>query len=159
GWQRFWRLEVPFAMPSLIWNTMMSVSGGWFFVVAAEYITVLGRDQGQALPGVGSYIRLAIAEADVPAMVYAAITLLVLVLVYAQLTFRPTVAWTEKFKFEESEAQETPQSWMLDLLQQAHFVQRLAAVPKPVFETLWLATSLRDKPSKPLATVSASGRR
>ncbi len=71
GWQKFWKLEVPFATPSLLWNTMMSVSGGWFFVVASEVISVVGRDKSQFLPGIGAYIGRAIQDANIPAMVYA----------------------------------------------------------------------------------------
>ena len=66
GWQRFWRLDVPFAMPGLIWNTMMSMSGGWFFVVASEAITV--GDTTVTLPGIGSYVALAIKQQNLPAI-------------------------------------------------------------------------------------------
>jgi NitT/TauT family transport system permease protein len=152
GWQKFWKLEVPYATPGLLWNTMMSVSGGWFFVVASEFISVVGRDNGQALPGVGSYIRRATDEANVGAMALAAVTVFALVLVYDQLFFRPIVAWSEKFKFEQSASQEMPRSWMLSLLRQARLVQRVASLPAPLFERLSLATSLRDRPSKPMAT-------
>ncbi|WP_322494512.1 ABC transporter permease [Chloroflexus sp.] len=127
-WKKFWKLEVPFALPSLIWNTMMSVSGGWFFVVASEVIAVVGRDNDQYLPGVGSYIAVAIEQADVAAMVYAGLTLLIIILIYDQLVFRPIVAWAEKFKFEQSEAQEVAQSWMLRLLQRSGFAGSLSAI-------------------------------
>lgn len=127
-WKKFWKLEVPFAMPGLIWNTMMSVSGGWFFVVASEVIAVVGRDNDQYLPGVGSYIALAIEQANITAMVYAGLTLLIIILIYDQLIFRPIVAWSEKFKFEQSEAQEVAQSWMLRLLQRSGFASSLNAV-------------------------------
>jgi NitT/TauT family transport system permease protein len=149
GWQKFWKLEVPFGIPPLIWNTMMSVSGGWFFVVASEAITVVGRDNKQELPGVGSYIARAIQESNVPAMVFAAITLFVLVLLYDQVFFRPIVAWADKFKYEQSQSQDEPQSWMLTLLQRSRFVHWLTALPSPLFDRLWLATSRRDRPGKP----------
>ncbi|MCS6882555.1 MAG: ABC transporter permease subunit [Oscillochloridaceae bacterium] len=127
-WKKFWKLEAPFAMPSLIWNTMMSVSGGWFFVVASEVISVVGRDNDQYLPGVGSYIALAIEQANVAAMVYAGLTLLIIILIYDQLIFRPIVAWAEKFKVEQSEAQEVAQSWMLRLWQRSGFAGNLNAI-------------------------------
>jgi NitT/TauT family transport system permease protein len=146
SWQKFWRLEAPFAMPGLIWNTMMSVSGGWFFVVAAEVIAVVGRDQKQMLPGIGSYIDLAIQQANVPAMIAAGVTLLALVLIYDQLFFRPIVAWADRFKFEFSESEHAPQSWMLDLLRRARFTQRVASAPSGLFDRLSLATSRRDRP-------------
>lgn len=135
-WKKFWKLEVPFAMPSLIWNTMMSASGGWFFVVASEVIAVVGRDNDQYLPGVGSYIALAIEQADLGSMVYAALTLLIIILIYDQLIFRPIVAWAEKFKFEQSEAQETAQSWMLRLLKRSGFAASVGALPGRVLRLL-----------------------
>lgn len=147
-WQRFWKLDVPHAMPGLIWNTMMSVSGGWFFVVASEVISVAGRDKSQFLPGVGSYVALAIQRADVRAMVLAGITVLVLVLLYDQLFFRPLVAWSEKFKLELSEGQGTPQSWVLTALQRARFAGRIARLPAPIWEWAWLKTALGSRPGR-----------
>jgi NitT/TauT family transport system permease protein len=158
-WQKFWRLEVPFAMPALVWNTMMSVSGGWFFVVAAEVITVIGRDRQQSLPGIGSYIALAIDEADKRAMIYAAVSLLVIIIVYDQLFFRPIVAWAEKFKFEQSMSQETAHSWVLTMLQRSRLMPRLAALPAPVLDRISLATSRRARPVKSPKEASALGRR
>src|SRR6202044_3613647 len=87
GWQRFWRLEVPFAMPGLVWNMMMSMSGGWFFVVASEAITV-GKVTF-ALPGVGSYVSLAIQDRNLPAVGWAILAMTVTILAYDQLLFRP----------------------------------------------------------------------
>lgn len=115
AWQRFWKLDVPYATPGLVWNTMMSVSGGWFFVVAAEVIAVVGRDQDQYLPGIGAYIAVAVEQANVAAMVAAGVTLLILVVLYDQLVFRPIVAWAEKFRFEQSESEDVASSWMLTL--------------------------------------------
>lgn len=156
-WQRFWKLDVPYAMPGLVWNTMMSVSGGWFFVVASEVISVVGRDHPQFLPGVGSYVALAIQQADVRAMVYAGITVLVLVLLYDQLFFRPLVAWSEKFKIELSQGQDIPHSWVLTALQRARFAGRIARLPVPLWEWLWLKTALKNRPirvrePRPLST-------
>ena len=150
SWQKFWKLEVPFAMPALVWNTMMSVSGGWFFVVASEVISVVGRDSDQALPGVGAYMSRAIEEANLAAMVYAGITLLVLVLIYDQLIFRPIVAWAEKFKFEQAAAEARPRSWALALLRRSLLLRWLTALPAPLGERLSLATSRRDRPGKPV---------
>ena len=150
GWQKFWKLEVPFATPSLLWNTMMSVSGGWFFVVASEVISVVGRSHAQFLPGIGAYIGRAIQEANVPAMVYAGVTLLIIVLLYDQLLFRPVVAWAEKFKFEQSASADTAQSWMLTLMQRARLVQTLGNLPAAGWERLSLATSRRNRPGRPL---------
>ena len=104
GWQKFWQLEAPFAMPGLIWNTMMSMSGGWFFVVASEAITV--GDTTIALPGVGSYIAKANNEGNWQAIGAAVLTMGVVILLYDQLLFRPIVAWAAKFRVELSESQE-----------------------------------------------------
>ena len=91
GWARFWRIEVPFAMPALIWNMMMSMSGGWFFLVLSEAVNV--GNTSFALPGVGSYIALAIAERNIPAIFWAIGAMLVVILIFDQLIFRPLVAW------------------------------------------------------------------
>jgi NitT/TauT family transport system permease protein len=117
GWQKFWRLEVPFAMPGLIWNTMMSMSGGWFFVVASEAISV--GDQTITLPGIGSYVAMAIDHRDLAAVGWAVLAMLLVILAYDQLLFRPLVAWGEKFRFEQSAAQTVSRSWLLTLLQRA----------------------------------------
>ena len=99
-WMRFWQLEVPFALPALIWNMMMSMSGGWFFVVASEAISV--SNQNIKLPGIGSYIALAIEQRDLHAIGWAIGAMLIGVMLYDQLFFRPLLAWADKFRFEES---------------------------------------------------------
>ena len=96
GWQRFWRLEVPFAMPGLVWNTMMSMSGGWFFVVASEAITV--GNTTIALPGIGSYVARAIKDQNLAAIGWAVLAMLLVIILYDQLLFRPLVAWSDKFR-------------------------------------------------------------
>ena len=100
GWQKFWQLEAPFAMPGLIWNTMMSMSGGWFFVVASEAITV--GDTTITLPGVGSYIAKANNEGDWARSSPPSLTMAIVILLYDQLLFRPIVAWAAKFRVELS---------------------------------------------------------
>jgi NitT/TauT family transport system permease protein len=131
GWQKFWQLEAPFAMPGLIWNTMMSMSGGWFFVVASEAITV--GDTTITLPGVGSYIAKANNAGDWSAIGAAIVTMAIVILLYDQLLFRPIVAWADKFRVELSASQETSSSWVLNILQRTHWV-RLAS--QPVFVAL-----------------------
>lgn len=123
GWQRFWRLDVPFAMPGLIWNTMMSMSGGWFFVVASEAITV--GDTTVTLPGVGSYVALAIKEQNLAAIGYAILTMFLVILAYDQLLFRPVVAWADKFRFEQTASATAPESWMLDLFRRTRALRAL----------------------------------
>ncbi len=123
GWQRFWRLEVPFAMPSLVWNTMMSMSGGWFFVVASEAISV--GNTTIALPGIGSYLALAIEQKSLTAVAWAALTMLVVILIYDQLLFRPLVAWSDKFHVEQSAGASAPRSWFLDAARRTRLFQVL----------------------------------
>ena len=125
GWQRFWRLEVPFSMPGLVWNTMMSMSGGWFFVVASEAITV--GDTTVTLPGVGAYVATAIDHRDLAAVAWSVMAMLVIILLYDQLLFRPLVAWAEKFRFEQSAGGPAPRSWVLEVAKRAHLFQRLIA--------------------------------
>ena len=114
---RFWRLEVPFAMPPLIWNMMMSMSGGWFFVVASEAISV--GNTTVTLPGVGSYIALAIEQRDLGAIGWAIGTMLVVILIYDQLLFRPLVAWADRFRFEQEAGVAPPRSWVLTMLRRS----------------------------------------
>jgi NitT/TauT family transport system permease protein len=121
AWQRFWRLEVPFAMPGLVWNTMMSMSGGWFFVVAAEAITV--GDTTIKLPGIGSYVALALEQRDIVAVGWAILAMLVVILAYDQLLFRPLVAWSAKFRFETTATANAPDPWLLSLLRRTHLLR------------------------------------
>ena len=136
GWQRFWRLDVPFAMPGLIWNTMMSMSGGWFFVVASEAITV--GDTTVTLPGIGSYVALAIKEQNLPAIGYAILAMFLVIIAYDQLLFRPVVAWADKFRFEQTASATAPTSWMLDLFRRTRALRALtypfAALNRVVLE-------------------------
>lgn len=127
-WQRFWRLEVPFAMPGLLWNMMMSMSGGWFFVVASEAISVSGHDI--RLPGIGSYIAVAIQQQNLPAIGWAILAMLLGIVIYDQFLFRPLVAWADRFRFETLAQDTVPESWLLDLLRRSawvHAVLKLTA--------------------------------
>lgn len=124
-WQRFWRLELPFAMPGLLWNMMMSMSGGWFFLVAAEAISVAGQDI--KLPGIGSYIAVAIEQRDIMAVGWAVLAMFVGIMIYDQLFFRPLLAWADKFRFEENLGNEPRQhSWVLDWGRRSRLTRTLA---------------------------------
>lgn len=125
AWQKFWKIEVPFAMPGLIWNMMLSMSGSWVFLVAAESISV--ANQHITLPGVGSYIALAVQQADKTAIFYVILEMLVVIALYDQLLFRPLVAWAQKFKAEEAMDEIEPESWVLNLFQRARFFQFIGA--------------------------------
>ncbi len=123
SWQRFWRLEVPFSMPGLVWNAMMSMSGGWFFVVASEAISV--GHTTIALPGIGSYVALAIEQRNLPAIGLAVAAMLAVILVYDQLLFRPLVAWSDKFRVELSAGEPAPRSWVLVAAHRTRIASRL----------------------------------
>jgi NitT/TauT family transport system permease protein len=124
GWARFWRIEVPFGMPSLVWNMMMSMSGSWFFVVASEAISVGNRTI--TLPGIGSYIALAIADQNLRAIFWAIAAMAIVILIYDQLLFKPLVAWADRFRFDQETIEEAPQSWMLTVLRRSELMDLIA---------------------------------
>jgi NitT/TauT family transport system permease protein len=120
-WMRFWQLEVPFGLPALVWNMMMSMSGGWFFVVASESISV--GHTTVALPGVGSYIALAIEKKNLVAIGWAIGAMLLVILVYDQLLFRPLVAWVDRFRVEQEPGVRVPESWALTMMRRSRLIQ------------------------------------
>ena len=153
GWQRFWRLDLPFSMPGLLWNMMMSMSGGWFFVVASEAISV--SNQNIKLPGIGSYIALAIEQQNIQAIGWAIGAMLIGILLYDQLFFRPLVAWADKFRFEESSSATAQDSWMLTWLHRTSWVDAiikklgsLLQITFVLFRRSYDGTSIRARPSQ-----------
>jgi len=140
-WMRFWRVEAPFGMPQLIWNMMMSMSGSWFFVVASEAISV--GNTTVTLPGIGSYIALAIEHRDLAAVCWAIGTMLVVILIYDQVLFRPLVAWADRFRFEQEPGVPPPQSWAFDVLRRSRIIERL----REQVSALW-RSSLRWRRSR-----------
>ncbi|MCP1470686.1 NitT/TauT family transport system permease protein [Sphingobium sp. OAS761] len=123
--RRFLRLDLPFATPALVWNMMMSMSGGWFFVVASEAITV--GNTTVTLPGIGSWLALAIAQRDFTAIGWAVGAMAVVILLYDQFIFRPVVAWADRFRFEQTASSERPQSWAYDLFRRTRLLPLLFA--------------------------------
>ncbi len=121
AWQRFWRIEVPFAMPGLLWNMMLSMSGCWLFIVASEAISV--ANQHISLPGIGSYLNLAITQANISAVGYAIITMLIIIFCYDQLLFRPLLTWAEKFRTEDTAQEKITPSWIISLLHRTRLFQ------------------------------------
>lgn len=126
AWQRFWRVDVPNAMPGLIWNSMMSMSASWFFVVASEAITVANKNI--TLPGIGSYIAAALPNADLHAVGYAIIAMLIVILAYDQLMFRPLNQWMERFRAEESDDVGRTQPWIISLFEHTRLMRNMGVL-------------------------------
>ena len=147
AWMKFWRLEVPFAIPGLVWNMMMSMSGGWFFVVASEAISV--GNTTVTLPGIGSYIAIAIEKRDLAAVYFAIGTMAIVILIYDQLLFRPLVTWADRFRPEQQPGVEPPRSWVLTVFQRSTLI-RIGLKPlKGLWEsTFKLAATLPAAPAK-----------
>ncbi|MDQ7981602.1 ABC transporter permease subunit [Paraburkholderia sp. SARCC-3016] len=157
SWQRFWKLEVPFSMPGLVWNMMMSMSGGWFFVVASEAITV--GNHTLVLPGVGAYLAQAIGQKNVAAVGWAIVAMTVVIFAYDQFLFRPLVAWSDKFRTETTRSSSAPQSWLLDLIRSTRLVHRML-VPAGVLLANAARWPLRmPPPLLPRAAMAAKGSR
>jgi NitT/TauT family transport system permease protein len=168
GWQRFWKLEVPFSMPGLIWNMMMSMSGGWFFVVASEAITV--GNNTITLPGIGAYLSQAITAKNLGAVGWVILTMTVVIILYDQLLFRPLVAWADKFRMENTSSGKEPESWLLDVIRRTRLIHQLLVpfgwlisrvarmplrLPLPTGALRFGKVSVERKPSKLIDTLWA----
>ncbi len=149
AWQKFWKVEVPFSMPGLLWNMMMSMSGSWFFVIACEAFSVAG--QNITLPGVGSYISLAIAEANSMAVIYAIICMLVVIFLYDQLLFRPLIYWTEKFEESQDDEERARRAWIISLFQRTKFLRKTTSLLEELAE-LWV--NFKPFRTKPKASTN-----
>jgi NitT/TauT family transport system permease protein len=117
--KKFFRLELPFATQGLIWNTMMSMSGGWFLIVASEAVTI-GSDT-ISLPGIGSYIAKAIDKRDITSVLYSIVTMFIVILIYDQAIFRPLIVWADKFRYESSAGSIKPKSFVSNILGKSSF--------------------------------------
>ncbi len=117
-WQRFTKVELPSSAIGLMWNSMMSFGGGWFFVAQSEAISVMNKNI--KLPGLGSYMAAAVEAGDTRAAVYAILAMIITIVVLDQVLWRPLVAWAEKFKLEQTEGKDNPASWMLNLLRRSY---------------------------------------
>ncbi len=119
-WKRFRAVEVPAAMIGLVWNSMMSMAGGWFFLTVNESFTLGAHDF--RLPGIGAYMSMAIERGDRRAMAAAVVAMIVMIVTVDQLIWRPALAWAQKFKLEETESAETSTSWALALLRRSRLL-------------------------------------
>jgi len=155
-WQRLWQMELPFAAIGLIWNSIMSVAGAWFFLMACEMF-VLG-DRDLRLPGLGSYLQTAANVGDSRSIAWGLGVMIAIIVLIDQVVWRPIIAWAEKFKFEQVEAAEPARSPILDLLRQSKIIPLAAGVIiRPAREALGLyfaraAASPRERPRRALFT-------
>jgi NitT/TauT family transport system permease protein len=122
-WLRFKTLELPFGTISLIWNSMMSWAGGWFFLMAAEMFSVGDRDF--RLQGLGSYLQEGALQGDSRAILYGIITLILVIIILDQLVWRPLLSWSEKFKMSMTESENPPESWFYDILLDSQIIKRV----------------------------------
>jgi NitT/TauT family transport system permease protein len=135
GWQRFTQMELPYAAIGLIWNSMMSVAGAWFFLMACEMFVLGNRDL--RLPGLGSYLQTAANAGDMHAIVWGLAAMIIVIVLMDQILWRPVIAWAEKFKFEQIEAAEAPRSPILNLLRRSKILPLAARVSvRPAAEAL-----------------------
>jgi NitT/TauT family transport system permease protein len=123
-WQRFSQVELPFAAIGLVWNSMMSVAGGWFFLMACEMFVLENRDF--RLPGLGSYLQTAASAGDTPSLLWGIATMICVIVVLDQLIWRPVIAWAEKFKVEQVESVESPSSWVLEVMRHSPALTQFA---------------------------------
>lgn len=142
-WQKFVQIELPYAAIGLVWNSMMSVAGGWFFLMACEMFVLGNRDL--RLPGLGSYLQTAANAGDTRAILWGIFTMIAVIVLIDQAVWRPVIAWSEKFKFEQVEAAQTPRSPVLDLLRHSHIVSLAGRkIAAPVLESMALYFARRQ---------------
>jgi len=145
-WMKFKSLELPFGMISLVWNSMMSWAGGWFFLMAAEIFTVGSRDF--RLPGLGAYLHEAANQSDFRAILWGVGVLILTVVLLDQIVWRPLIAWSDRFKVEMTEADEPPTSWFYNLVSNASLTHWINEhLTHPLAETFDQATVKRFPPS------------
>jgi len=144
AWQRFVKLELPNGAIGLVWNTMMSFGGGWFFVAASEAISVL--NQKYTLPGLGSYVQAAVDAKDLHALGLALLTMGIVIVVVDQLVWRPLVAWSDRFRLEQSASASAPTSWVYSLLRDAHVLRLIEDALRPASDFVGRFLSALTKP-------------
>src|SRR5271170_5308390 len=122
-WQRFIEMELPFSAIGLVWNSMMSVAGGWFFLMACEMFVLGPRDF--RLPGLGSYLQTAASAGDTRSMLWGVLTMVAVIVLLDQFIWRPVIAWAEKFKIEQVESTDAPRSWVLDMIRHSRSLAQI----------------------------------
>jgi NitT/TauT family transport system permease protein len=139
AWQRFWQLEMPYAAIGLVWNSIVSVAGGWFALIACEMFTM--GDRNFQLPGLGSYLQTATISGDLGALIAGFAVMILIVVATDQLVWRPLIAWSDKFKFEQVESADRVTSPILLLLQRSQLLRSIpgriwSSVEEPVFRRM-----------------------
>jgi NitT/TauT family transport system permease protein len=154
-WERFRRVELPFSTLGLVWNSMMSMAGGWFFLMINEAFVLGKRDF--RLPGLGSYMSVAVARGDGRAMFFAVIAMLLMILALDQLLWRPVVAWAQKFRVEESGASDEASSWLLTWLRRSRVAAAIRGARLPFRRRARPAAPVAEQPPAPPAPGGVSG--
>jgi len=139
AWQRFWQLEMPYATIGLVWNSIVSVAGGWFALIFCETFTM--GDRNFQLPGLGSYISTATYAGDVRALIAGIATVILIVVATDQLLWRPLIAWSDKFKFEQVESADRVVSPILELLRRSTLFSSIpgrifARIEEPIYRRM-----------------------
>ena len=143
-WQRFTQMELPFSAIGLVWNSMMSVAGGWFALMVCEMFVLGTRDF--RLPGLGSYLQTAASAGDTASILWGIGTMILVIVLLDQFVWRPVIAWAEKFKVEQVESTEPPRSWVLNLVQHSSGLGRIREKTlRPLAERLLLHFARRQK--------------
>jgi NitT/TauT family transport system permease protein len=146
--QRFFQLELPYGTIGLIWNSMVSVAGGWFFLMACEMFVLGKRDF--RLPGLGSYLQAAASAGDMKALLWGLAAMITVIVLIDQLVWRPAIAWADKFKQEQVESAEVAESPVLDLLRKSPLLTRLTQrTIAPLGERLAMYAARHRAPSAP----------
>ena len=140
-WQRFAELDLPFSTIGLVWNSMMSVAGGWFFLMACEMFVLGKRDF--RIPGLGSFLQTAASSGNTRAILWGVAAMIGVIVLLDQLVWRPIIVWADKFKFEQVESSRAAQTTLLDLIGRASVVLRLyRLIVRPIFDWLTLTFTL-----------------
>jgi NitT/TauT family transport system permease protein len=153
-WQRFTQMELPFSAIGLVWNSMMSVAGGWFALMVCEMFVLGSRDF--RLPGLGSYLQTAASAGDTASMCWGVATMVLVIVLLDQFVWRPVIAWAEKFKVEQVESTDAPRSWVLNLVERSIGLARIREKTlRPLGERLLLYFAQKHKEERPVETQSA----
>ncbi len=153
-WQRFTQMELPFSAIGLVWNSMMSVAGGWFALMVCEMFVLGSRDF--RLPGLGSYLQTAASAGDTSSICWGIATMVLVIVLLDQFVWRPVIAWAEKFKVEQVESTDAPRSWVLNLVERSSGLAKIREKTlRPLSERLLLYFAQKHREERPVETPSA----